>query len=181
MSFTQGHALVIGVGSYPHAPQLSVPLTATDAQQVAHVLQLPEACAYPPEQVTLLTDEQASRSRILAELKRLARVTNDKSTVLLFYSGHGLYSAAAQYHLTSHDSALDANGFVLPETAIAQRELLRLIKRLPAGRILMIFNACHAGSLNPATLGIPRGAAGSSGTISRRSSRRRCLALAKAG
>ncbi|MDZ4722057.1 MAG: caspase family protein [Roseiflexaceae bacterium] len=164
MSFTQGHALVIGVGSYPNASQLSVPLTAADAEQVAKILKLPEACAYPPEQVTLLTNETATRERILAELKRLARQTTAESTVLVFYSGHGLYSAAAQYHLTTHDSRLDANGFVVPETGIAQRELLKLIKRLPATRVLLIFNACHSGSINPAVLSIDETPTGGSGT-----------------
>jgi uncharacterized caspase-like protein len=163
MPFDQGHALVIGVGSYPNAPQLSVPLTAADAVQVAHVLSLPEACAYPPQQVTLLTNETASRERILAELKRLARQTTAESTVLIFYSGHGLYSADAQYHLTTNDSRLDANGFVLAETAIAQRELLKLIKRLPATRVLLIFNACHSGSINPAVLSIDTIATGTLG------------------
>jgi uncharacterized caspase-like protein len=166
MPFDQGHALVIGVGSYPNAPQLSVPLTAADAVQVAHVLTLPEACAYPPEQVTLLMNETATRERILAELKRLARQTTAESTVLIFYSGHGLYSAAAQYHLTTNDSRLDANGFVVAETAIAQRELLKLIKRLPATRVLLIFNACHSGSINPAVLSIdtPTGTSGANVT-----------------
>jgi uncharacterized caspase-like protein len=152
MSFDQGHALVIGIGSYPHAPQLDVPQTARDAELIAGVLREPERCAYPPSQVRVLTGADATRAQILAELKRLARQTTADSTVLLFYSGHGLYSPDGRYHLTTCDTQIDGAGLVAPETSISERELLRLMKRLPARRMLMIFNACHAGDLNPALL-----------------------------
>lgn len=44
MSFSQGHALLIGVGSYAHAPQLTVPITAAAAQALAAVLRDPVFC-----------------------------------------------------------------------------------------------------------------------------------------
>ncbi len=34
MPFSQGHALLIGVGSYQHSPHLNVPITVADAQAV---------------------------------------------------------------------------------------------------------------------------------------------------
>jgi uncharacterized caspase-like protein len=153
MGFEHGHALVIGVGSYPNAPALNVPQTARDAELIAEVLAQPEHCAYPPGQVRLLTESAAARAQILAELRRLARATTADSTVLIFYSGHGLYSPEGRYHLTAHDTSVDGAGLIVPESGISERELLRLAKRLPARRVLMIFNACHAGDLNPAVLG----------------------------
>jgi len=59
MPFSHGHALLIGTGSYAHAPQLNVPITAADASAVAAVLRDPQFCGYPPEQVTLLSDAAA--------------------------------------------------------------------------------------------------------------------------
>lgn len=66
MPFPPTHALLIGIGSYAHAPQLNVPITAADAVAVAAVLRDPHSCGYLPEQVTLLSPAAASRDGLLA-------------------------------------------------------------------------------------------------------------------
>jgi len=54
MPFSQGQALLIGIGSYCNARGLDVPITAADAGAVAAVLVNPDLCAYPPDQVAVL-------------------------------------------------------------------------------------------------------------------------------
>lgn len=152
MHFTHGHALLIGVGSYQVAPQLNVPITVADATAVAEVLHDPCFCGYPPSQVTLLHDDTATRDAILTALKTLVQRTTAADTVLLFYSGHGEYSADGVYHLTTHDTRFDAAGKVAPATAISQADLVTALRDLPAQRLLVLVNACHAGELSP-TLG----------------------------
>lgn len=63
--FSQAYALLIGIGSYAHAPQFNVPITAADAGAVAAVLRDPQSCDYPSEQVTLLSAASASRDAVL--------------------------------------------------------------------------------------------------------------------
>ncbi len=150
MPFTHGHALIIGVGSYAHAPNHNVPMTAADAQAVARIIRDAQFCGYPAEQVTLLTGESATRAGILAALDQLTQTGKD-DTVLLFYSGHGDYDSAGDYHLTSHDTRRQ-DGRVQPGTAVSQAELLEKLRAIPAGRVLLLFNACHAGEISP-TLG----------------------------
>jgi hypothetical protein len=41
MPFTQGHALLIGVGTYQHGPGWNVPITAADAAAVGRILPPP--------------------------------------------------------------------------------------------------------------------------------------------
>jgi hypothetical protein len=147
MPFPHGHALIIGVGTYQHELRLNVPTTAADAQAVAEVLRDPRFCGYPAEQVTLLTDGQATRAAILAALDHLPH-TKPTDTLLLFSSGHGHYSADGTYHLTTHDTRLDG-GKVVASTAISQAELLERLRATPAERVLLLFNACHAGEVSP--------------------------------
>ncbi|NJN67053.1 MAG: caspase family protein [Chloroflexaceae bacterium] len=147
MPFPHGHALIIGVGTYQHEPRLNVPTTTADAQAVSEVLRDPRFCGYPVEQVTLLTDGQATRAAILAALDNLPH-TKPTDTLLLFYSGHGHYSADGTYHLTTHDTHLDG-GKVVASTAISQTELLERLRAAPAERVLLLFNACHAGEVSP--------------------------------
>jgi hypothetical protein len=150
MTFTNGHALIIGIGSYVHSPRHNVPITAADAQAVAHIVQDTQFCGYPATQVALLNDRSATRDGILTTLDRLAQ-TSKGDTVLLFYSGHGDYDASGNYTLTTHDTQWQ-NGRVVPGTAISQAELLDKLRAIPAERVLLLFNACHAGELSP-TLG----------------------------
>jgi hypothetical protein len=97
MAFTRGYALIIGVGSYRFAPHLNVPITAADAEAVATALRDPRLCGYPDANVTLLANEGATRDGVLAALRTLAQRTTPADTVLLFYSGHGEYSADGTY------------------------------------------------------------------------------------
>ncbi len=150
MPFPQAHALLIGVGTYIHASRYNVPTTAADAQALAALVQDAQFCGYPPDQVTLLTDAQATRADILAALERLAQTSAD-DTVLLFYSGHGEYDRSSNYTLTTHDTQWQ-DGRVVTGTGISQAELLTKLRAIPASRVLLIFNACHAGHLSP-TLG----------------------------
>jgi hypothetical protein len=47
MPFPTAHALLIGIGSYTHAPQLNVPITAADGSAVAAVLRDPVVSCDP--------------------------------------------------------------------------------------------------------------------------------------
>lgn len=151
MLFEQGHALVIGVGTYAKTPRLNVPITAKDASLVAELLRDPTRCAYPEGQVTLLHDETATRERLLAELDRLAE-TGEDSTVVVFYSGHGEYGEDGTYYLTTHDTEM-ASRKVVADTGVREQELLDRLKRIKARRALLLFNSCHSGEISPPVLG----------------------------
>ncbi len=152
MSFFHGYALIVGVGHYRFAPYLNVPCTVNDAEAVAKVLSDPHFCGYPPANVTLLTGEQATRDEVLTALDALAKRTTPTDTILLFYSGHGEYSADGAYVLTTHDTRFDNRGKVAAGTAVSQTDLIKTLRDIPAQRMLVLINACHAGELSP-TLG----------------------------
>ena len=147
-SFTQGHALIIGIGSYQHESRLNVPITAADARALTTVLHDPQHCGYPATQVRLLSDSSASRVGILAALDDLAAHTQPADTALIFYSGHGERSTDGAYHLTTHDTRLE-KGKVVANTGISQAELLEKLRAIRAERLILFVNACHAGELSP--------------------------------
>ena len=163
MAFINGHALVIGVGSYGPNPPLSasgdekrpgdVPITTADAEAVVAILTDPRYCGYPTKQVKLLHDGEATRERILAELDRLAATTGPDDTVFVFYAGHGEYDAEQHFCLTTNDTRLDKDHKVIAKSGVREDELLRRIKQIPARRALLVFNSCHAGDLSPDALG----------------------------
>ncbi|NEO84775.1 MAG: caspase family protein [Spirulina sp. SIO3F2] len=137
--FEQGHACVIGVGA-------DLPCTVRDATELAKILRDPERCAYPESQIHLLTERQANREQILGALEELARSTNEKSTVLIYFSGHGyqLLKPIRTYYLLAYGySTEDLSG-----TAISSQELLNALQKIPAKKLLVLLDCCHAGGLS---------------------------------
>jgi Caspase domain len=137
--FEHGHACIIGIGG-------DLPTTVGDAQGLAKILKDPERCAYPENQVHLLTGEQATRANIIAALETLADTTNAESTVLIYFSGHGhqLIQPVKSYYLMPHGY----NTKDLAETAISGGEFTDLLRDIPAQKLLVMLDCCHAGGLS---------------------------------
>lgn len=131
-TFKQGHAVVVGVGA-----DLSV--TVDDAVGVADLLRDPGRCAYPPDQVRLLTGEQATAANILAALDALAESTSPESTAIVYFSGHGLETP--DYYLIPYGYDL-AN---LPDTAIPGAVFTERLRAIEARKLLVLLDCCHAG------------------------------------
>lgn len=152
MSFKGGHALLIGVGSHTYAPHLDVPISVMDAKELAAILTNEAFCGYPPDQVQVLHDSSATRKGILNGLAGLANTVKPEDTVTIFYCGHGDYGTDGEYYLVSYDARISKNK-VQAGTGVSQTALVGMLQKIPAKRVLLIFNACHSGEISP-TLGV---------------------------
>ena len=152
--FTNGHALLIGVGRYKDE-LLSVPATAQDAIDVCHILTDPNLCAYPESQVHVLTNENATRSSILARLDILKDqvVEEDNSTVIIFFSGHGWLKG--EYYFLPHETMTSrSNGKFHLElnSALANKDFLDKVRQISGQEIshtaqYLLRRRCRYGSI----------------------------------
>ncbi len=78
-------ALLIGIDKYPKLTQLEG--CVNDVQLMQSILQ--ENFGFPPENVTLLADAEATRDAILAALDALVEQTGQDDIVVIHYAGHG--------------------------------------------------------------------------------------------
>jgi hypothetical protein len=142
-----GVALVMGVGHYPHPEIARLEFAARDAQAMAGALTDRDVCAFPTEQVVLLTDEQARRDAIVRHLSQwLPERARGAEIVLLYFAGHGLV----------HRVGKKEEGFLLPHDAdpdnplgrgVAMSDLTRWIEELEASAVVVCLDCCHAGKL----------------------------------
>ena len=135
--FAHGHALVVGVGA-------DLPGTVDDAVALAGILRDPARCAYPPDQVHTLTGERATRDAFLSALDALARSTDSQSTVIVYFSGHGCRAASPVgefCYLVTHGYDLDR----LVQTAVSSAEFADRLRAIPAHKLLLLLDCCHAG------------------------------------
>jgi hypothetical protein len=142
MTFTPGHALIIGVGA-------DLPTTIDDAQGLADILRDPARCAYPPAQVQVLTGAHATRAHILAALERLAQAAPADATVIVAFSGHGyrvISDAGTAYFLLPFGYDV-AN---LSQTAISGSDFTARLRAIPAQKLVLLLDCCHAGGVGDA-------------------------------
>ncbi len=136
MAFEQGHAFLVGVGA-------DLKNTIDDAKGLGTILRDPERCAYPAGQVTVLTELKATRALVLDGLAELAGRTNQDSTVIVYFSGHGYFvtaNGAKQYFLLPYDYDLGD----LTHTAISDGEFAAALGKVRAQKLLVLLDCCHA-------------------------------------
>ncbi len=146
-TFVHGYALLIGVGHCVD-PTLSLPVTVNDMQALRRTLIDPNLCAYPnnDQHVRLLHDQSAHRQAILEGLTWLkAQATTDpEATVIVYYSGHGwLETTSDRYYLIPHD--FDAYDW--RDTALSADDFNEALHQIPAKRLLVILDCCHAAGM----------------------------------
>jgi hypothetical protein len=94
--------------------------TVTDVKGIAGILTDPARCAYPKEQVKLLTGSKAGRKSVLKRLASLAGVPPN-SSVIVYFSGHGYQVSRGRkttHYLMPHGYDIDN----LKDTAISGEE-----------------------------------------------------------
>jgi hypothetical protein len=141
------HALVVGIANYQHFPVLP-PTVLKDAADIAAVLKDPALCAYPPDQVTLLSDGAATRAAIMAALADLATKSNQDSIVTIYLSCHGGRIDAGP-HAGAYILAVDTvyTSEQLPQTGISGDEFTQALQKIPARKMAVFFDCCHAGGI----------------------------------
>lgn len=135
-TFNHGHALLIGIGG-------DLPVTVQDATALRTFLIDPQRCAYPDDQVKLLTEDQAHRKDILDGLDWLIdNVQKDpEAMAIVYFSGHGGLSPT--YHLVP----TGYNAQDIAATAISGAEFTEKIRAIQAKKLLILLDCCHAAGM----------------------------------
>ena len=133
-------ALVVGINKYTNGSPLAH--SCNDATAVADVLR--ERYGFEDENVCLLTDKDATRSRIFEEYMAF---TSDSVSVddriLFFFAGHGYTVTGARGEI----------GFLVPHdgdvehlhTLIPWRELISSSELISAKHLFFVVDACYGG------------------------------------
>ncbi len=134
--FEHGYALLVGVGK-------DLPVTAKDARGLKDILLDERRCAFPPDHVKLLPEEQATKERILDGLDWLAQQSDRDGlgSFIFYFSGHGGF--APNYHLVPYDY----DPMRPHETGISEGALTAKLRAIHGQKLLVILDCCHAGGM----------------------------------
>ncbi len=140
--FSQGHALIIGVGA-------DLPNTVDDARGIAGILADSERCAYPTDQVVTLTEAQATRTNILRQFDRMANAIGEDDAFIFYFSGHG-YQVKSNFGNLYYLMPYGYDTSQLPRTAVSGVEFLTKLNAIKAKKMLILLDCCHAGGMDDA-------------------------------
>lgn len=97
---------------------------------------------------TLLLDSDATKERLVAELRCLAEASTDEDFVVIAFSGHGVPGGAlAAYDVSPDDPA---------KGSLPLDDLAELIRRIPARALLLVLDCCFSGHAADKVLHIAR-------------------------
>lgn len=142
--YRDSHALVIGINQYAAWPRLSH--AVRDAQAVRE--SLVTRFGFKADNVTLLTDGQATRANILKALNErfgdAKRVKRD-DRVFVFFAGHGSTRKLPSGREVGYIVPVDAGLNDLQADAIAMPQLQEVAEAITAKHALFVIDACYSG------------------------------------
>ena len=135
----KNYLLAIGIDSYHHCTILKN--AVKDARDLTETLL--ESYGFLPENISLVTNEDATEFRIFSEFRKLIQKVKPEDNVLIFFSGHGHYDDDfRQGYWIPVDARQGAIGDYIPNS-----EISTTIRAIPSRHTFMIADACFSGSL----------------------------------
>lgn len=124
------YALIIGVGGE------HIEYTVNDALMLRDSLIDKNLVGYPEDNVIVLTEKKATKKGVLNALDQLKEKTNEDSTILLYYSGHGgRKENEHKFYLYLYDEDLMADEFKAK------------INALPSNKLVLFLDCCYSEGL----------------------------------
>lgn len=133
-------AVVIGISKY-HPPVPPLPAVAADVREIGKLLQSEDG-SFHGQEVMVLSDQEASQSRVLKELEHVFRSAAPDDTIFVYMAGHGSV-VNDDYYFIPHDCRVDH----LPDTSVALTAIKRLFDECRSRRVFLWLDFCHSGGI----------------------------------
>ena len=152
-------ALLIGINKYKSVPKLQGSLNDIETMRQILITRW----GFSDKQITMVTDEAATRAGMLAAFEQLVKETGPNDTVYVHYSGHGsqvedLNGDEPEDHLD--ETLVPQDGRSGEVRDITDDELDAIFARMRAKTAMIVLDSCHSGtatrSLDIRTRSIPQ-------------------------
>lgn len=136
------YVLAIGVSRYRQA-DMSLDYPAKDARDLAAAFKGQQGKAYREVEARVLTDQEATRDRIVEALGWLRGQGGAEDVSVLFLAGHGINDpGTGKYYYLPHDADMAAPGRTMVAGEVVQTTLSNVL-----GKVLLFLDTCHSGSV----------------------------------
>jgi hypothetical protein len=143
------HVLAVGISAYQDST-LALEFAAKDAQDFSETLRRQAGGLYEQVNVKLITNQEATKDKILDGLEWIDSHTSTSDLAMIFLAGHGVNDSGGIYYFLP----VDADTNRLRRTSLPYSDIKNTIATL-AGKTLLFVDSCHAGDV----MGMRRGVA----------------------
>lgn len=152
-------ALVIGIDKYQDVEIAGLEGASNDARSVADALS--RYAGFPPDQVTLLSSDQAlerqpTRANILRRLSNLRQSVPREGLLLFYFSGHGMEhknGRTDQAYLLPMDAQVSGDISLAEDSAISVESMRDRIHDTGVEQVIVILDACRSDPLKARAVG----------------------------
>jgi hypothetical protein len=139
------YALVVGVGHYEMKEVTVLPNASNDAKLFFNYL---SGKGLKRENMILLLEEQATKSRVDAALASMRARLNSNDTAILYFSTHGNKpNDLGNLAVVLHDSRVDnKRRWLNPATALQDDEVKGFIEAVSPARVMVVLDVCFSGA-----------------------------------
>lgn len=140
-------ALLVGIDGYQNAPKLET--AVKDVTGVRDVLVT--RYGFTLDKITLLTNEQATRTNIEHEMYKLGQLAKAADSVFIYYAGHGQYDEEGRLGWWVPVEGLPKN----PGTFITNASIRDYVEGMKARHVYLVADSCFSGTLFGKSRGLP--------------------------
>ena len=134
-------ALIIGIDKYQNVQELDY--AVKDAQSIRNILI--NSLDFSKDNITILKNEEATKSRIIQEFSNITKQAEVNDRVLIFFAGHGETEDLPGGGEIGYLLPVDGDQSDLYVSAIEMNELQTISLRSKAKHILYLVDACYGG------------------------------------
>jgi WD40 repeat protein len=137
------HLFAVGVDRYKN-PELNLNYAVSDSRAVAQTLEhIGRPLGFTGIEVKTLFDERAGKEAILQGFRQLHQQLGEDDLLVFYVAAHGI-SLNGRFYLLPWDVDDISSEKAIASAALATEELQEILLSLPARKIVMILDTCHA-------------------------------------
>jgi tetratricopeptide (TPR) repeat protein len=138
---SKAYAVIIGVGNYKDPGIPTLKYTVNDARSLCDVLTDPNYGGFKKENVTLLTDQDATMANIKKAIGVDLKRAPEDGIAVVFFAGHGAPEGQQTYWLT-----YDTDPTSLYASTLSNDAVVDMLNRINTKRVVTFIDACYSGA-----------------------------------
>ena len=147
------HALVVGIDTYD--PELHLQPLATARADAEALAELLPRLGFPPDNITLLVDEEATFEAFVDRLEALKGQLPEASALVVYFAGHAEAQVQGGFDLQGYLLPHGAHGYDV-KTWLPMETVRRLLGEVESRHLLVILDCCFAGAFRWTKRSVPR-------------------------
>ena len=137
------YVVAIGINQYKN-PRLNLNYAVDDAKSIVNLIETNSQALYTKVETHMITDEEATRERIIEKLVELSTVIKPTDVFYFFYAGHGSLMNDNFYFIPTNSTRLYEEAGLQAE-ALYVGDLVDYLKDIKALKQVLFIDACHSG------------------------------------